>query len=198
MDDNIQAIIHRIQELEEELETAFSERKEAFEYTIEKKRVRFQKETLRWQKQFRTTIARYLFKARPLVWVTSPVIYSLIVPFALLDAWVWLYQRICFPAYGIPRIKRADYIVIDRHSLAYLNALEKINCVYCAYGNGVLAYATEAAARTEAYWCPIKHARRKAAYHRWYNEFADYGDAKHYREGVEKNRKAVREADTPE
>ncbi|NOR63691.1 MAG: hypothetical protein GQ535_14500 [Rhodobacteraceae bacterium] len=196
MDDNIQAIIHRIQELEEELETAFSERKEAFEYTIEKKRVRFQKETLRWQKQFRTTIARYLFKARPLVWITSPVIYSLIVPFALLDAWVWLYQRICFPAYGIPQVKRADYIVIDRQHLAYLNALEKINCVYCAYGNGVLAYASEAAARTEAYWCPIKHARRKAAYHRWYNEFADYGDAKHYREGVEKNRKAVREADT--
>jgi len=198
MDDNIQAIIHRIQELEEELENAFSERKEAFEYTVEKKRVRFQKETLRWQKQFRTTIARYLFKARPLVWITSPMIYSLILPFVLLDVWVWLYQRICFPAYGIPRVKRADYIVIDRQHLAYLNALEKINCVYCGYGNGVLAYATEAAARTEAYWCPIKHARRKAAYHRWYNEFADYGDAEHYRDSVEKNRKAVCETDTAE
>ncbi len=196
MDDNIQTLIHRIRALEDELETAFTERKQAFDYTIEKKRVRFQKETLRWQKRFRTALARYIFNARPLIWLTSPVIYSLILPFALLDVWVWIYQRLCFPIYGIPRAKRADYIVFDRHHLGYLNLLEKINCVYCAYGNGVLAYATEAAARTEAYWCPIKHARRKAAYHRWYKGFAEYGDAEHYREYLDQNRKIIRNADS--
>ncbi len=196
MDDNIQSIIHRIRVLEDELETAFSERKHTFDYTIEKNRVRFQKETLRWQKRFRITLARYLFNARLLTWLTAPVIYSLILPFALIDVWVWLYQLICFPVYGIPRAKRADYIVFDRQHLGYLNLLEKVNCVYCAYGNGVLAYATEAAARTEAYWCPIKHARRKAAYHRWYKGFADYGDAEHYHKYLEYNRKSVSDPDT--
>jgi len=196
MDDNIQNLIHRIRVLEGELETAFSEKKQAFDYTIEKKRVRFQKETLRWQKRFRTALVQYLFNARLLTWLTAPVIYSLILPFALIDLWVWLYQLICFPVYGIPRVKRADYILFDRHRLGYLNLLEKVNCVYCSYGNGVLAYAAEAAARTEAYWCPIKHARRKAAYHRWYNEFAEYGDAEHYRKDLEQSRETVRKADS--
>lgn len=195
MDDNIQALIRHIRALEEELETALSERKESFDYTIEKNRVRFQKETLRWQKLFRTALARYLFNARLLTWVTAPVIYSLILPFALLDAWVWFYQRVCFPVYGITRVARADYIMFDRHKLGYLNALEKINCLYCSYGNGVLAYASEVAARTEAYWCPIKHARRRATYHRFYNEFAEYGDAKNYDSDLKESREAIRETD---
>jgi hypothetical protein len=195
MEDNIQNLVRRIHALESELEAAFTEKKHAFDYTLDQKRVRFQKETLRWHKQFRIALAGYVFNARPLIWLTSPVIYSLILPFALIDVWVWLYQLICFPVYGIPRVKRSEYIVFDRHHLGYLNILEKINCIYCSYGNGVLAYASEAAARTEAYWCPIKHARRKAAYHRWYNKFADYGDAEHFRDELAQCREIVRKAE---
>lgn len=198
MDNNIETLVRRIRALEEDLQTALSERKKAFDYTIVKKRIQFQKETLRWQKRFRVALVRYLFNARLLVWVTAPVIYSLILPFMLLDLWVWLYQLICFPVYGIARIKRGEHIVFDRQHLAYLNLLEKVNCVYCAYGNGVLSYASEAAARTEAYWCPIKHARRKAAYHRWYAQFAEYGDAQHYRETLENSRETVQKADRNE
>lgn len=29
------------------------------------------------------------------------------------------------------------YVVFDRRHLAYLNAIEKLNCAYCEYGNGV-------------------------------------------------------------
>ena len=46
---------------------------------------------------------------------------------------------------------RGQYIVIDRHRLKYLNAIEKLNCVYCGYGNGVIAYARDIAGRTEQY-----------------------------------------------
>lgn len=38
-------------------------------------------------------------------------------------------------------MRRGDYIVVDRHHLAYLNVIQKINCVYCGYGNGLIAYA---------------------------------------------------------
>jgi hypothetical protein len=99
----------------------------------------------------------------------------------LLDIFVSLYQAVCFPVYGIEKVRRGDYIAFDRKHLSYLNGLEKLNCVYCSYGNGLLAYAAEIAGRTEKRWCPIKHAKRMAAVHRHYSEFVDYGDADAYR-----------------
>ena len=40
-------------------------------------------------------------------------------------------------------------MVIDRYALSYLNVIEKLNCVYCEYVNGLIAYVQEIAARTE-------------------------------------------------
>jgi hypothetical protein len=56
-------------------------------------------------------------------------------------------------------------VVIDRHRLGYLNPVQKLNCVFCGYGNGVIAYAREITARTEQYWCPIKHALKVKGSH---------------------------------
>jgi hypothetical protein len=78
-------------------------------------------------------------------------------------------------------VRRSTYIVIDRQNLAYLNAIEKANCVYCGYANGVFAYVREIAGRTEQYWCPIKHVKRVRAPHIHYREFVDYGDGRGYR-----------------
>ena len=81
---------------------------------------------------------------------------------------------------GIGRVERAAYIVFDRQHLAYLNAVEKMNCLYCGYANGVFAYLREIAGRTEQYWCPIRHARRLRSPHDHYQAFVEYGDAKGY------------------
>ena len=70
-----------------------------------------------------------------------------------------------------------DYLVFDRHHLAYLNAIEKVGCAYCSYANGLAAFFREVAARTEVCWCPIKHARRVLGPHPHYQGFADFGDA---------------------
>jgi len=59
-------------------------------------------------------------------------------------------------------------------------------------GNGLLAYVTEVAARTEQYWCPIKHARRVAGAHRHYPDFVDFGDAEAYLTRQEALRAALR------
>ena len=76
------------------------------------------------------------------------------------------------------------YLVFDRHYLPYLNALEKLNCAYCSYANGLIGYVGEIASRTEAYWCPIKHARRMVMTHAHYASFADFGDAEAYRRAI--------------
>ena len=62
------------------------------------------------------------------------------VDFLLMDLFVTTYQAVCFPIYGIPKVRRSDYLVFDREDLPYLNAIEKFNCFYCSYGNGGAAY----------------------------------------------------------
>ncbi|MEI9976215.1 MAG: hypothetical protein WDO73_31715 [Ignavibacteriota bacterium] len=117
-----------------------------------------------------------------LVILSSPLIYACVLPFLLLDVSVELYQLVCFPIYGIPRVRRKDYLVFDRGRLAYLNTIEKVGCIYCSYANGLLAMITEIAARTEQHFCPIKHAHRIAQTHSRYGKFLPYGDARAYRE----------------
>ena len=79
--------------------------------------------------------------------------------------------------------------MFDRADLPYLNLIEKFNCLYCSYGNGVAAYTREVAARTEQYWCPIKHARHIRAAHDRYPRFFDHGDAEAYRQGLNRLRR---------
>ena len=103
----------------------------------------------------------------------------------LMDVTVSLYQILCFPIYGIPKVRRGEYIIIDRQSLSYLNWIEKLNCVYCGYFNGLLGFVREVAARTEQYWCPVRHARTPKSVHTRYRFFLEYGDAQSYRKRLE-------------
>jgi hypothetical protein len=111
-----------------------------------------------------------------------PFIYAAAVFIILLDIWVELYHRVSFPLYGFGYVKRRNYIKIDRHKLKYLNIMEKFNCIYCGYANGVIHYISKIMAETERYWCGIKHARRDGfiapAHHQ---EFIDYGDEEQFK-----------------
>jgi hypothetical protein len=177
MSDAIENLVAKIRTLETQLENELSRARNTVEYRLEHGRVVFEEEVLRQHRKLKTGLWRYISGARPLIALTAPIIYALIVPMALLDLCVSLYQAVCFPVYGLKKVRRRDYIALDRHHLAYLNALEKLNCAYCSYANGLLAYVREIAARTESYWCPIKHARRVAGVHGLYREFAEFGDA---------------------
>jgi len=178
-------LMNRISDLEGQLEAELAKRRAELKFGLERGRVVFEEEVLRRHRELRVSLARYLLKARFWVVLTAPVIYLLIVPLFLLDICVTIYQFVCFPVYGIEKVSRRDYLVFDRHHLSYLNALEKLNCAYCSYANGLIAYTREIAGRTELYWCPIKHARRVIGSHANYTEFADYGDAEAYHKTAE-------------
>lgn len=179
----------RIKTLEKELLAALAAQEQAFRYRWAKGRATFEKEALAEHRKLKFGLASYLLSSRIPAVVTAPIIYVGIIPFAFLDLFLAIFQATCFPAYGIPRVKRADYIVFDRGHLRYLNSLERINCVYCSYVNGLFAYATEVGARTEQHWCPIKHANRLRAPHSRYSHFFDYGNASLYVKDIEKVRK---------
>jgi hypothetical protein len=188
-------LMERIGALEQELDAELAKRRAELRIGLEHGRVAFEEELLRRHRQLRQKLLPYIAGANPLVVLTAPVIYAGIVPFLLLDLFFSLYQVVCFPIYGIPKIKRADYLVFDRHHLAYLKALERLNCAYCSYANGLIALTREIAARTEQYWCPIKHARRVVGSHPRYPLFDDYGDAEGYQAQLAKLREALAKED---
>ena len=187
----IEDLTRKIRELETEVDAEMAKRRAELRVGLERGRVAFEKELLRRHRELKTALSSYIWNANPLVILTAPVIYALIVPLVLLDIFVTVYQAICFPIYGIPKVKRGDYFIFDRHHLAYLNAVEKLNCAYCSYANCLIAWVREIAARTEQYWCPIKHARRVVGSHPRYAMFDDYGDAENYQKRAAELRKAL-------
>ncbi len=189
MENKLQGLIKKIKKLEKELAEEIRKQEEIFFYKIRGGKVLFEKNVKKKHKAIVKTVSRYLSDAEPLNILTAPVIWSCIFPALFMDLFVTFYQAICFRVYGIPRVKRNKYIVIDRHSLSYLNGIEKLNCAYCGYVNGLIAYVQEVAARTEQYWCPIKHARRTALIHSRYGKFFEYGDGYGYRNKIEEVRR---------
>ena len=197
MNPRIGELVDRIRQLEEEVDAELQARRDQFNADFEDRKVRFGAEILARQRQFKVGLAKYLLSARLRNIATAPVIYAVIFPLLLLDLFVSVYQWICFPLYGIPRLRRRDWFVFDRAHLGYLNLIEKINCLYCSYGSGLAAYTREIVARTEQYWCPIKHARRIRHAHALYGEFVDFGDAEGFRRELETLRKKLAEPGRP-
>ena len=178
-------------QLEQELDQLISKKREKFRYELKKGKVVFDKEIREFHKHHRIGIWAYLRQSKISYIITSPIIYSVFFPLVILDAAVFIYQQICFRLYGIPLVLRDDYVVIDRQHLRYLNGIEKFNCMYCGYGNGVIEYIREVFARTEQFWCPIKNARRRRHTHHYVDKFVDYGDAETYRKSLEVLRKEL-------
>ena len=187
-------LLTRIQALQEELETLYREHRE----DLARRRLELADNFLRHQRRYKIGLFSYLRRTRLLVALTAPVVYLGWIPFVLMDLFVTTYQAICFPVYRIRKVRRADYMVFDRSELPYLNLIEKFNCLYCSYGNGVAAYTREVAARTEQYWCPIKHARRIHQAHERYPHFFDYGDGEAFRAGLERLRRQYEQDEAPE
>lgn len=129
----------------------------------------------------RTPLHRYVLNGRLAVILSAPLLYICAIPFALTDLFASLYQAVCFPIYGIPKVRRREYFLYDRGRLRYLNLLERLNCLYCSYANGLFAYLTEIAGRTEQRWCPVEHRRTPRSVHSRYGKFLPYGDAEEYR-----------------
>lgn len=170
----------RLRAIHTELEHQVSRQQTRWHYRIHRDRIRFEQQARAAHRRLKRSVLRFLRESSILNLLTAPLSYSLIVPLALMDAWITLYQHACFRIYGIPLVRRRDFLILDRHRLGYLNAIEKVSCVYCGYANGLFAYFREVAARTEQYWCPIKHARSVRDPHAHYPNFVDYGDAEGY------------------
>ncbi len=189
MNDRLDSIVAQMRHLERELVEETLKKEAEFSYRFKNRKAQFTDAAKASHRKLRVGFPRYLLHSRFLVVATTPVIWMCALPIFLCDIIGSVYQAICFPIYGIPTVDRREYIAFDRSHLSYLNFAEKFNCEYCAYANGILAYFTEIAARTEQHWCPIKHANCVKCSHSRYKKFVDYGDAEGYRAHVEEVRR---------
>ncbi len=110
--------------------------------------------------------------------VATPLIWLMAIPVVICDVFLEIYHRICFPIYGIPYVKRSQYIrIVDREKLPYLSWAEKMGCAYCGYVNGWLHYASTIAGRTESYFCAIAHLEERGYIPSEHEKsFVKYGD----------------------
>ncbi len=198
MNNRIRLLANQIAALEAELNAAIEEHQQQLRYQIKGKQIVFEQVVRDAHRRVKLNLFRWFLTVRPQNYLTMPIIYGAAIPLLLFDVCLSAYQFICFPVYRIARVKRDDYIVYDHQHLAYLNIIEKAHCLYCSYAVGLLAYASEIIARTEQYFCPIKHARKVCAAHSRYEHFLEYGDEENYHEKLESFRaELAHETDKP-
>jgi hypothetical protein len=195
MNDRIKKLLGQMNALEEEMRTALQEQQIPMFFQIKGKRVEFEQSIRDTHLKLKKGFFRWLLTNRPQNLITGPIIYAMAFPLVFLDVFVSFYQATCFPIYRIAKVRREDYIVFDRQHLEYLNFIEKSHCTYCAYATGLMAYISEIIARTEQYFCPIKHARKMLGTHARYTQFLEYGDAENYEKRLEELRVALRKSD---
>jgi hypothetical protein len=190
MNDRIQQLLSQITALEDDLRMALNEQQSTMFFQIKGKRVEFEQSIKEAHLKLKKSFFSWL-SDRPQNLITGPIIYAMIIPLVVTDIFITFYQLTCFPIYGIKKVRRGDYIIFDRQNLNYLNFIEKFHCTYCAYGTGMIAYISEIVARTEQYFCPIKHARKILGTHARYARFLDFGEAENYETKLEEYRVAL-------
>nr|MDD3719772.1 hypothetical protein [Candidatus Gracilibacteria bacterium] len=191
----INDILKEIDQRKKDLVKEYEHLKKTYSFYLEGRKVIFTKKTKEYNKKFKEGLVRYIFTSQIRHIISAPFIYMIAFPVFILDIFLFIYQQTCFRLYGIPFVKRKDYIIYDRKYLDYLNIIEKLNCLYCSRVNGLFSFAVEIAGRTERYWCPIKASRRLKATHNWQKYFADYGDPEGFKECFNKNEIFYKELD---
>ena len=189
--DRIQQLLQQMSALEDDLRAAISEQPSTMFFQIKGKRIEFEQSIKETHRRLKRNFFRWLITDRPQNLITGPIIYAMIIPLIITDLFITFYQATCFPIYGIKKVRRADYVIFDRQHLSYLNFIEKFHCTYCAYGTGMIAYISEIVARTEQYFCPIKHARKVLGTHARYIHFLEFGEAEDYEAKLEQYRRAL-------
>lgn len=182
MKSRIKDLLAKIEALNLALQKEHARLAQKYGFSINERRIVFIQKFKARNKNWRIPAWKYAVPRNFRHFLSIPFIYMMIVPAVILDAFISLYNWTALPLYGIPPVRRDDHFVYDRRFLDYLNVIQKANCLYCSYVNGLFAFAGEIGARTERYWCPIKAANKPKASHGWYKDFADYGSPEEWQE----------------
>ena len=189
MNDKIKELIEEIDAMKLKLAEEIDKQESHISYEIKNGYVTFEKEVLAKQRENMKNLLTWFREVPLLHLLTAPLIYAMVIPAIIFDVLLFVYQQIAFRIFKFEFIKRSDYMHFDHQYLGYLNLIEKLNCLYCSYFNGLMLYASAIAGRTELYFCPIKHAKKVVSQHKFYEEFLSYGDEEEYQKKLKELRK---------
>ena len=189
MNDKIKELIEEIDAMKLKLAEEIDKQESHISYEIKNGYVTFEKEVLAKQRENMKNLLSWFREVPLLHLLTAPLIYAMVIPAIMFDVLLFVYQQVAFRVFKFEFIKRSDYMHFDHHYLGYLNLIEKLNCLYCSYFNGLMQYASAIAGRTELFFCPIKHAKKVVSQHKFYEEFLSYGDEEEYQKKLKELRK---------
>lgn len=189
MNDKIKEIVEEIEAMKLKLAEEIALHEKHISYEIKNGYIIFENEVLAKQKENMKNLLAWFGEVPLLHFLAAPIIYGMVIPTILFDAILFIYQHVVFRIFKFEFIKRSNYIIFDHQYLGYLNPVEKLNCVYCSYVNGLMQYASAIASRTEFYFCPIKHAKKVAYEHSYYDKYLSYGDGEDYQKKLKVLRK---------
>ena len=137
----VDRIVATIHEAEEALSEDVRDQQKRWQYGLHRRRVWFDKEVRHAHKQLKQGIPSFLRHGSVLNLLTTPIIYSLSLPFVLLDVWVSLYQWIFSDLRH--RSRGAPAVLRDRPSQAWLSECDRESELYvlqlCERRRGVRA-----------------------------------------------------------
>jgi hypothetical protein len=188
MNDKINNMIADIETMKAKLGEEIAKQEDHASYEIKNGYVKFEKEIFARQQENMKSLWQWFTETPLLHLLSSPVVYMMVFPAMLLDVMLFIYAKVVSNIFKFSFPPRKEYVVFDRQYLGYLNSMEKLNCMYCSYFNGLMAYASAIASRTEYYFCPIKHAKKVAYKHEYYDAFLGYGEEEKYQERLKKLR----------
>lgn len=191
MNDRIREIIKEIDEMKLKLAEEIDKQESHISYEIKNGYVTFEKEVLAKQRENMKNLLTWFREVPLLHLLTAPLIYGMVIPAIIFDVLLFVYQQVAFRVFKFEFIKRSDYMHFDHRYLGYLNPIEKLNCLYCSYFNGLMLYASAIAGRTELFFCPIKHAKKVVSQHSYYEEFLSYGDEEEYQKKLKELRENI-------
>lgn len=103
MNENIRRILSDIAQLEEELAGTIHAQQEQLHYRIEGSKIRFEENLKRVHRELKTGVIAWLRASDIRNVLSAPFVYAMVIPLALLDLFLVVYQAICFSLYRIPR-----------------------------------------------------------------------------------------------
>ncbi len=62
-------------------------------------------------------------------------------------------------AWGLPRLRTAEFIALSRHKTQGLVGADYIFCLYCEWMTGLWSLGTEMLRNIESMWCPLRFGR---------------------------------------
>ena len=79
----LDALMEKLRSVEAEIEAELTRRREALRFRFENRRIVFEQDVRRMHRAIKVRATRYFIDAHPLIVLSAPVIYSLIVPIAM-------------------------------------------------------------------------------------------------------------------